>query len=503
MNDGHRGTGERVLRCTLLLLGLALLGVALLAGDLAPSLLRRLRAEGEMSAGVRELAGILRLLTAVLGGLLVVLAAAWRPIRSAMRRLVETFAGWSASRQAALVIGLGAVVRLVWVLAATADPTADFAWYDLRARGIAAGDGFVVDGEPTAYWPVGWPAFLAGFYAVLGTSSLAVELLIVFLNTLTLWLTWRLARDLAGPRLALVATAIYALYPAPVYMSAVLASEHLFTPLFLGGLIVTNRLAGAPERRFLGGAAAVGLLWGLATLVRSLTMLLPSVVFLWLLLRRWRFTRAVAATALLGMVLAAVLVPWALRNHARFGRLIPVSDNGANNFYYGNWRHADGGKYTPPWLYAEYRRQQERDARPHSLGWRLGAEALAERPDRIPGLLLLKWRNLVVNGRLGAGWELGPEGTPRSRPLRYLLVRMGELVHWAILLLAAIGVVRRWRDGVVAALLPVWLCLGYWLLVHGVFFGQPRFLLPLLPLLSMVAATAFVRPRPEGRGGAA
>src|SRR3954454_15357039 len=41
------------------------------------------------------------------------------------------------------------------------EQSADFDWYYQRAIGIASGVGYAQDGTLTAFWPVGWPGFLA------------------------------------------------------------------------------------------------------------------------------------------------------------------------------------------------------------------------------------------------------------------------------------------------------------------------------------------------------
>ncbi|KAJ8137867.1 hypothetical protein OY671_008919, partial [Metschnikowia pulcherrima] len=51
------------------------------------------------------------------------------------------------------------------------EPTSDAAWYYSRADMSAHGLGYLGDhGEPTAYWPGGWPSTSASAFRAFGTS---------------------------------------------------------------------------------------------------------------------------------------------------------------------------------------------------------------------------------------------------------------------------------------------------------------------------------------------
>jgi hypothetical protein len=64
------------------------------------------------------------------------------------------------------------VVRVCWIRCVDAAPVSDFGWYYERGIDLSAGKGYSVDGIPTAYWPVGYPAFLGLLLRVFGTSLL-------------------------------------------------------------------------------------------------------------------------------------------------------------------------------------------------------------------------------------------------------------------------------------------------------------------------------------------
>src|SRR5262245_48511223 len=68
-----------------------------------------------------------------------------------------------------LIIG----VRLFWVFAMRPTPESDAQFYFDSARGMVAGLGYLRDGIPTSYWPVGYPAILAALFRVAGPNAFA------------------------------------------------------------------------------------------------------------------------------------------------------------------------------------------------------------------------------------------------------------------------------------------------------------------------------------------
>lgn len=135
-----------------------------------------------------------------------------------------------------------------------------------------------------------------------------------------LWLA-RLARV----EVAFVGALLFGLSPHTLILVGFLHYGVLHLLLMIAGALALERaLSGqAPSRARLFVA---GLVWGLATLVRPVTLLLPPFVLALLLLRRarpWRTALAAAVTFTLGM--AAVVAPYTARNYALSGTVVPVS----------------------------------------------------------------------------------------------------------------------------------------------------------------------------------
>ncbi len=136
---------------------------------------------------------------------------------------------------------------------------------------------------------------------------------------LFLWLA-RLMRV----EVAFVGALLFGLSPHTLILAGFLHYSALHLLLMIaGGVALEWALSG--ERPSRGRLFAAGLVWGIATLVRPVTLLLPPFLLLALLLRdrRWRAPAASVLVFTLGMT--AVIAPYTVRNYLRSGAIVPVS----------------------------------------------------------------------------------------------------------------------------------------------------------------------------------
>lgn len=212
-------------------------------------------------------------------------------------------------------------------------PVSDAFDYARHAHSIAAGHGFpdtlyAAPGTPTAIRPPALPYLLGGVEAVTGSPSLAPLLTQAVLGTAAVALIWFIARELWGPRAALVAGSLAALYPPLVLVGSAPLTEALFVPLELAVLavVVLARRAPAPPLRL---ALLAGALCGAAALTRQagFFLLLPVAVGLFSV-AGWDRRRTTTVTAVAVLAALAVVAPWTARNAVEFGRFIPVAVQG-------------------------------------------------------------------------------------------------------------------------------------------------------------------------------
>lgn len=234
-----------------------------------------------------------------------------------------------------IIFCLFAFSRLALVfLAPTAVPTSDSAWYVNRATTLLEQGTYSEGGYRTAYWPVGYPAFLWFLFAATGPSLLAAKLANLAMASLSFWLLYFFVmRSFHDELTARITVLLLTLYPNNAAYVPLLLTETLYLFLLLGasaGLFLRRRW----QRIFVAG-----ILFGLATLVKTQTILLIPVAVIVAFMNEWSWTNlwhAVLRGSLVGIVAALVVCPWTIRNYLVFDALVPVSTNGGVSLLAGN-----------------------------------------------------------------------------------------------------------------------------------------------------------------------
>src|SRR5262249_47159360 len=187
----------------------------------------------------------------------VVIWKASEHILAHMQRLAEPMARVETKHWLASVVALGLALRCLWVALYPARATSDAAIYLELAGKLAAGQPFA-SGAGIAYWPPGYPVFLAPFVRLFGANAATVIGINLLLFITALWLLQRLAMGLGGRSVARGATLIFALWPNLIASPGIAAKELLVIPLWLACLLVWLDRRAPP----IWGASAAGLLFG-------------------------------------------------------------------------------------------------------------------------------------------------------------------------------------------------------------------------------------------------
>lgn len=303
------------------------------------------------------------------------------------------FAARGARYALPLILLLALALRLLLWSQPLHQPANDEVEYITVARDLLAGRGWSF--YEHYHWlraPL-YNLFLAGSLWLAGgdpASDAAMHraaLPNIALSVATVYLSYRLTLALVGRRRAALGAALLTaiLWTLATFASLSMA-ETLFTFLFTAGLLCLVRWtkdqgrkppAPSPQPQITGHlvaawwwVAAAGVLFGLATLTRSITLLFLPVVALWLLLGqaqgegpraedqglsaaaasnpqapspkpRWSLVRRMLAPALFLLLAAAVIAPWTIRNYLAYGRVIPVETGLSYNLWAFNEPHEE------------------------------------------------------------------------------------------------------------------------------------------------------------------
>lgn len=405
----------------------------------------------------------------------------------------------------AAIVALGLVLRLAWVLWATRAPSGegnaiflDPFRYLGYARQIADGKGYIepLTGDPTSYYPPGYPLFLGILTWISSPFTdapwMVAGLVQALLGTASVALVASVAKRLAGAVPALVAAALYALYPNLIFHTGVLLGETLYNFLFLAFLAV---LLSRPWSVAMPGwrILSAGVLLGLAVLVRPISLaVIPVVVVCWLLARKdYRMTARWSVVLCAGVLLC--VVPWTVRNQLRMHAFVPISTNTGDNLCIGHAEGATGRFETPkacdtpqfPFL----------GGLPSELGSdkakrTIAIDGIKHNLDREPWLL---WRRTyfmwVRDGDHDALFAVQSYRQDRwmAIPTEARLIWIADRFYWLVVAAGLVGLVQLTRRREPEALLLVGSTVMT-ALVPLLFFGDQRFKVPVIPLLIIAAA---------------
>jgi 4-amino-4-deoxy-L-arabinose transferase-like glycosyltransferase len=233
--------------------------------------------------------------------------------------------------------------RLYVALRWSGEPVWDGHYYDFAARRIAEGFGYsddlVVAGQtvwhPWCHYPVGYSAFLAIFYRLLGSSRATAALVDSMTGAALAVVTWLLAREGLSRTRARIAGLIVALHPGMILYAALMMTEPLAALLTFLAFWLAVRDA-RPARGMMIGA----LVLGVAALVRPQALL--CVPFLALLVTPKPSVRALGALVPVCALALLPIVPWTARNCRVMDGCALVSTNGGWNLAIGAFPRATG-----------------------------------------------------------------------------------------------------------------------------------------------------------------
>jgi len=395
------------------------------------------------------------------------------------------------------VLALAFAARIVWIAFSGWAPTPDddAYRYDFTARALADGLGYIhLNGEPTAFWPPGYPLLLAGAYTLFGHSAVVAQIMNALLGTATVGLVYLIGVRLFGRTPGLIAAALVAFWPSLVFYTAVTLSEVAFTFFaLLGVLLLIEEAQRAKGRgRSLRWLLPAGFVLGFASLIRGQALLLPLVLVpFWLAsgIDRRGIAHGIVA---LGLGMGIVVAPWSVRNAIELHEPVLIATNAGIDFWIGHHEAATGdfgptGGDELVYRYPEMS-SPEREARVNNDGFREGLTYAVTHPKEELVLPFKKLFWLYYNDEEGLAWNEGHGGQEfLSSAAREALRLLSNVYYFAVLGIMALGAPFWFSLRHPGRVLLVSLVL-YWTLIHLVFFGDPRFHAPIMPVVALLAA---------------
>jgi 4-amino-4-deoxy-L-arabinose transferase-like glycosyltransferase len=446
-----------------------------------------------------------------------------RPSR--VERLVAVLWGSWPRRVIVLAVVVGFGLRCGWVIYAARTPKGlhdPFFYLDYSRRAVRGGGFYrLKDGEPTAYYPIGYPVVLTVWFWFMQHSPFpdhwiaAAAALNLLLSTASIALAGVLGRRLVGPWVGAIAAVIVALFPSLIFHSATILTETTFNFVFLCALVVLCWQPWSGRVPGWGRMVAFGLLLGASIQIRPIALLvLPMVLIaLW---RNAEWRRALARFAVVVGIVVAMMVPWTVRNEVVMHAFLPIGTTTGDNLCIGNFPGAQGHFAFPSWCFG-HDLKVKRPRFETERNTRLTHQALQWATHHPVRELQLVWDRtraefLSDHDGLSAAQSYGDD--PFIPPnTATTLSNIADWYFFAVLALSVVGLPLFLRGGdrrrllvvlsIVAVVISVW-----------PFFGDPRFHVPINVLIPLPAAMVLValarrarragpRTAPDGGSGPA
>lgn len=409
---------------------------------------------------------------------------------------------WAETLICIALFALAMIPRAAWIAYNDRDPQGlnDPTLYDLFADRIADGDGYTrPTGEKIAYYPAGFPITAAalkkgGDIFGWGRSIFSLKMMNGVFGALTVVLAYLLTRRIFDRRTGIVAALLLSIFPSQVYYTGTSLSEPLFTLLFVAAILALLWKPWDRDGIGYGRLFGVGLLLSYATMTRGITLMLPVVLLaVWFFYMRSR-RRALLQALVVWAGIAVLVVPWSVRNTVAFGTLTGPSTNVGDDLCIGNYLGAQGA-FTLQGVCFESdagKSAQQVEIDRSKEGVKIAIRDVASHPLRMPKLIAQKayWLLYKDDDGIWAAESYGHDYfIPRFR--REVLAFAANSIYYATCVLVLAGGLAFVLARDVRRLI-VMLMMLYVLALPLVFFGDPRFHFPAIPLAVVIAGATIV-----------
>lgn len=370
---------------------------------------------------------------------------------------------------------------------------------------------------------------VAGVYATLGRSGLAIGLVHIVLDCITVALVYDIARRLfkdgvlfgqaVGEWVGFGAGILMAFYPYLIFQNLTLIDTPFFMTLMhlFIWLMILLREQETYSRKTLLIAIFGGLVLGITTLVRALLPLFAILTALWFLMRL-RVVDSMLRLLPVAIISVLVLIPWMWRSYGIYDAFVTVALNTGDNLWQGNNPMTvpifEAG-YDAQWSQAPPNAVRDAHYKNNDILTQAAIEYIQQHPNEMPYLLwtkfLVYWTvEITPRKNLQDGQELMlndigelivVEGDNQPQDVETLsqydsglfdrVARPVHIIYFApLLVLAIIGIglsASQWRE-----LSLLWFVQLSMTIMYLIFHPSTRYRVPTDPLLFTFSAYSVI-----------
>lgn len=398
-----------------------------------------------------------------------------------------------------ICLAVAFAIRLIWIASVKAEQLSDFQDYVSIGQSIAKGEGYYYAGKPSAFRPIGYPAFLGLLFYLFGPGLLAAKLANVVFSVGILALAYFISKRAHGSELvARLTVIVLAFYPNHIAYTSLLATEIPFLFLLLLGIALLYL-----ENKTLPLAVAAGVVFGLGALVKPQTLLVPAIILGPSLVFAFDKKKLIRLVVVCAAMLLPIL-PWSIRNYRAFGRFVLISYNSGFPLLVGNNPYANGGYMKHDFHTSVVREAKDRFER-ERIAKKYATKYMRQHPFRTVALWPAKAWHLWRGDADGIYWnERGVAGDARAMKHVFRMRQLGPHAYFVIGIAGLFGIILTLQHFIRRKDFSNWmpvhgiLLLGYYTFIAMVFFGDTRYHFHLIPWLVIYAAVFFDEARLPG-----
>jgi len=187
---------------------------------------------------------------------------------------------------------------------------------------------------PQSYFSYTFSLFLAGIYAIFGFQPLIARVVMALLSTAIVGMVFVLGRRLFSERVALLATAMSAIYAYLIFYGVALVTETPFTLALMIALYVAIRMHSGELEGFWSWVL-LGVVLAIAVLSRIAVVFFVPILLFWLYLAVRKKTHPAMLLIPLGII-ALSMLPLTIRNYELWGEFALSEAQFGHVFWNGN-----------------------------------------------------------------------------------------------------------------------------------------------------------------------
>lgn len=376
------------------------------------------------------------------------------------------------NKVAILVFFLALLVRIFFILSVSPAPLEnDAAEYNTLGIFLSQGKGYVnASGEPTAYRPPIYPLFLCSIYYTVGYNLLLVRLIQAFMGAGICVFVYLIAKRIFDEKVAILSAISCCIYPPLVVDVSQIMSETLFTFFLILGIWLTITREGS------GNLFLTGLIFSLALLTRPFLIFFLPLLCFWMILRHKYDSPKKIVILIAGILI--ILMPWTIRNYYKLHAFVPFANVGGLTLYNSYIVPEKGFGYNSLESLDDEYFEIENETLRNKYLIRETIKYIKNNPKKIVQLIAIKCLLFVYP--FDGYWYQISFGSKYN-------------IFWGLILCFSIlGIMANLGNSDNNKKLILFLFLSF-IIGIIVFYGSPRFRLPIDPFLICFAAAGFIK----------